>query len=177
MTSSNRNGGSSTPSGLANRALSSPRLALTDLPIINIEPFLRDSSRDDRLRTAHELRSACIDMGFFYLVGHEFAVSDLNTVLQQGKRFFASPTADKMRIAALNVDMPGYIRTGGINPEKNRDNVVDLKERFSMSRDLIENRRRESSSAARPRRSPSTITGTTVLMLAAVATRSLFATA
>jgi isopenicillin N synthase-like dioxygenase len=33
--------------------------------------------------------------------------------------------------------MPGFVRTGGVDPEKNRDKTVDIKERFSMSRELM----------------------------------------
>jgi isopenicillin N synthase-like dioxygenase len=41
-----------------------------------------------------------------------------------------------MKLLSPDVDTPGYIRTGGLDPEKNRDKVVDIKERFSMSREL-----------------------------------------
>lgn len=41
-----------------------------------------------------------------------------------------------MKVLSLNVDMPGFERTGGMDPEKNRDKVVDIKERLSMTREL-----------------------------------------
>ena len=124
-----------------NRALSgSPqRVALADLPIIDLSPFLRESTREDRIRTARELRSACIDIGFFYLKGHGFPLDELDAVLTQGRGFFALPLAEKMKVLSLNVDMPGFVRTGGVDPEKNRDKAVDIKERFSMARELMAN--------------------------------------
>ena len=113
------------------------RVAVADLPIIDLSPFLRDSPREDRMRTARELRAACIDIGFFYATGHGFTSDELAGVLAQGRRFFALPLAEKMKVLSPSVDMPGYVRTGGLDPEKNRDKVVDLKERFSMSRELV----------------------------------------
>jgi isopenicillin N synthase-like dioxygenase len=113
------------------------RTALANLPVIDLSPFLRESTREDRMRTARELRSACIDIGFFYLTGHGFTSSNLDDVLTQGRNFFALPVAEKMKVLSRNVDEPGYIRTGGLDPEKNRDKVVDIKERFSISRDLM----------------------------------------
>src|SRR5262245_43880365 len=122
-----------------NRALSRnpTRAALANLPIIDLSPFLRESGPDARMRVARELRSACIDIGFFYLTGHGFTPAELDSVLTQGRRFFALPIEEKMKVLSLHVDMPGFVRTGGSDPEKNRDKVVDIKERYSMSRELM----------------------------------------
>jgi isopenicillin N synthase-like dioxygenase len=122
-----------------NRALSRnpQRAALANLPVIDISPFLCESTSDDRMHTARELRSACIDIGFFYLTGHGFTPNELDAVLTEGRRFFGLPLEEKMKVLSLNVDMPGFVRTGGLDPEKNRDKVVDIKERFSMSRELM----------------------------------------
>ena len=122
-----------------NRGLSRnpQRAALANLPVIDISPFLRENTRDDRVHTARALRSACIDIGFFYLTGHGFTPSELDAVLAQGRSFFELPFAEKMKVLSHNVDEPGFVRTGGVDPEKNRDKVVDIKERFSMSRELM----------------------------------------
>jgi len=122
-----------------NRVLSRnpQRVALVNLPVIDISPFLCESTHDNRMHTARELRSACIDIGFFYLTGHGFTQNELDAVLTQGRRFFGLPAEEKMKVLSLNVDMPGFVRTGGLDPEKNRDKVVDIKERFSMSRELL----------------------------------------
>lgn len=112
------------------------RIALSKLPVIDISPFLRESARDDRIQAARQLRSACIDIGFFYLTGHGFTASELDCVLAQGRSFFGLPLDEKMKVLSHNIDMPGFVRMGGTDPEKNRDKVVDIKERYSMSRDL-----------------------------------------
>src|SRR5262245_2595546 len=112
------------------------RIALSKLPVIDISPFLRESARDDRIQAARQLRSACIDIGFFYLTGHGFTAIELDCVLAQGRSFFGLPLDEKMKVLSHNIDMPGFVRMGGTDPEKNRDKVVDIKERYSMSRDL-----------------------------------------
>jgi isopenicillin N synthase-like dioxygenase len=70
------------------------------------------------------------------VTGHGFAADALDAVLAEGRRFFALPPAEKMKVLSPDVDTPGYVRTGGLDPEKNRDKAVDIKERFSMSREL-----------------------------------------
>lgn len=121
-----------------NRALSgSPRrAAVSNLPVIDLGPFMGQGAVEDRIRMARAVRSACIDIGFFYVTGHGFSPAELDVVLTQGRQFFALPLAEKMKVLSQNVDMPGFVRTGGIDPEKNRDKVVDIKERFSLTREL-----------------------------------------
>jgi isopenicillin N synthase-like dioxygenase len=121
-----------------NRALSRDprRVAVSNLPIIDLSPFMDESAREDRMHTARAVRSACINIGFFYVTGHGFTVKELNAVLTQGLSFFALPLEEKMKVLSLNADMPGFVRTGGMDPEKNRDKVVDIKERLSMTREL-----------------------------------------
>jgi isopenicillin N synthase-like dioxygenase len=117
-----------------NRSLprSPQRTALANLPVLDISPFLRESTPDERIHMARALRSACIDIGFFYLIGHGFTRGKLDAVLTQGRRFFELPVADKLKLLSHNVDEPGYVRMGGVDPEKNRDRVVDIKERLSL---------------------------------------------
>jgi isopenicillin N synthase-like dioxygenase len=113
------------------------RAAVADLPVIDLSPFLCESAREERVRVARALRSACIDIGFVYITGHGFTPDELDVVLTQGRKFFALPQTEKMKLLSMNVDMPGYVRTGGVDPDKNRDKVVDIKERFSMTRELM----------------------------------------
>jgi isopenicillin N synthase-like dioxygenase len=121
-----------------NRELSAnpKRAALSGLPVIDLSPFMRESALEDRMHIARAMRSACIDIGFFYVTGHGFALSELDAVLAQGRKFFALPLTEKMKVLSQNIDTPGFVRTGGIDPEKNRDKIVDIKERFSLTREL-----------------------------------------
>jgi isopenicillin N synthase-like dioxygenase len=121
-----------------NRALSRDprRVAVSNLPIIDLSPFMVENAREHRMHAARAVRSACIDIGFFYVTGHGFTVRELNAVLTQGLGFFALPLEEKMKVLSPNIDMPGFVRTGGMDPKKNRDKVVDIKERLSLTREL-----------------------------------------
>lgn len=121
-----------------NRALSREpqRVAVSGLPVIDLAPFMTANPREDRTRVARAVRAACIDIGFFYVTGHGFTAGELDAVLREGLCFFALPFEEKMKVLSPNVDSPGFVRTGGMDPEKNRDNVVDIKERYSLTREL-----------------------------------------
>jgi hypothetical protein len=59
-----------------NRALSRDpqRVAVSNLPIIDLSPFMDEGARENRMHTARAVRSACIDIGFFYVTGQGFTV-------------------------------------------------------------------------------------------------------
>jgi isopenicillin N synthase-like dioxygenase len=122
-----------------NRALSRdpPRAAVTGLPVIDLSPFISGGDYEERKHIARTLRAACIDIGFFYVTGHGFSRNELDAVLAEGRSFFALPLEQKMKVLSRNVDMPGFVRTGGLDPEKNRDQAVDIKERLSITRELM----------------------------------------
>lgn len=113
----------------------SERVAVTGLPVIDIAPFMRSSTLEERLEVARALRRACIDIGFFYLVGHDFKQADFDEVLAAGRRFFARPLAEKEKLSRRSdVDL-GFRHTGGV--DANSDRVPDIKERLFLSRELM----------------------------------------
>lgn len=113
------------------------RDALKHIPVIDISPFVNDGSSAARYRVGRELRKACIDVGFFYLTGHDIPGAELDEALQWGHRFFELPLAQKMAVHTKGTGSPGFMRVGGIDPEANPDKAADLKERFIMSRELF----------------------------------------
>jgi isopenicillin N synthase-like dioxygenase len=115
----------------------SGRKAVSQLPLIDLSPFRPGGSLQERRATAAAIRQACIDIGFFYVTGHGFSAEELDESLDWGHRFFELPLEAKMRYAAKNSSASlGFIQTGGLNPEANKDTRVDLKERFYASREL-----------------------------------------
>jgi isopenicillin N synthase-like dioxygenase len=56
---------------------------------------------------AQALRSVCIDIGFFYLIGHDVPSATLTQMFDQSRRFFALPLAEKM---ALDVTQSPVLR-------------------------------------------------------------------
>src|SRR4051812_28895305 len=87
-----------------NLARNPQRAALTNLPVLDISPFLHESALEERVNMARALRSACIDIGFFYLNGHDFTPGMLDAVLAQGRWFFELPVAEKLKLLSHNVD-------------------------------------------------------------------------
>jgi isopenicillin N synthase-like dioxygenase len=122
---------------LGEKSFGIKRDALKSLPVIDASPFVTGGIDTQRRRVAQEIRKACIDVGFFYLTGHCFTASELNDAIMWGHHFFEMPLDAKMTLHTQGPGQPGFMRVGGINPEKNPDKAADLKERFIMSRDLF----------------------------------------
>jgi isopenicillin N synthase-like dioxygenase len=83
--------------------LSATRLPDASLPVIDISG-LRAPDPATRRAVASELRAACLDKGFFYIVGHGVSEAQRRALLDQAKRFFDLPQAAKdavMRRASL----------------------------------------------------------------------------
>jgi isopenicillin N synthase-like dioxygenase len=113
------------------------RVARDALPVIDLAPFVAGGLAADRARTAAELRAACIDIGFFCVVGHGIPQDELDAALDWGRRFFALPVEDKMRIhGAKGPGRLGYAPAGGLGPAASANRAADLKERLSLGRDL-----------------------------------------
>jgi isopenicillin N synthase-like dioxygenase len=69
---------------------------MASLPVIDIGPLLRDGA--DANGVAEQIRVACHDCGFFYVVGHGVD-EDLGGSLEaMSREFFALPLAEKMKI-------------------------------------------------------------------------------
>src|SRR5579871_4069599 len=114
------------------------RSTLASIPTIDFEPFMRDAGSAVKQAVADELRKACIDIGFFYLVGHGIAQAEFDEVHRWGHRFFEQPLAGKRRLArSRSLSGQGYIGVGGTNPDANVNEAPDLKETFSMGREVM----------------------------------------
>jgi len=89
--------------------------------------------RADKLRVAAEIRAACVDVGFFYLVNHGVDASLRDRAFAAAKRFFDQPLAAKSEI---HISQSPHLR--GYTPilEENFDTANgkgDLKESFDMA--------------------------------------------
>jgi len=116
----------------------STRHALNALPVIDIAPFLSGGSAAAREAVARELRRVCIDIGFFYLVGHGLSEAELNEALARGRDFFRLPREEKEKLR-FNTARFGYFPLGGTSEygPGSTNKPGDLKERFSCTREAI----------------------------------------
>ena len=114
------------------------RRVLKKMPVIVVSAYLSDGPLADRMAVAAEIRSACIDIGFFYLRGHGVPLSELDDLNCISKDFFKLPLEEKMKIhASKSVAHRGFISSGGVTPEKANDKFPDIKERYMMSHDTL----------------------------------------
>jgi isopenicillin N synthase-like dioxygenase len=155
------------------------RDAIKSLPMIDISPFVTAGTEAQRNSVARELRKACIDVGFFYLSGHGFSATELGDAIKWGHRFFELPLEAKMTLHTQGPGQTGFMRVGGINPEKNADKAADLKERFIMSRERFPDEPAEGWNSAGQTRWPSEdmLPGFTSFMKAHLAKRVVLAQA
>ena len=116
----------------------STRHARGMLPVIDMAPFLNGGSVAERAAVARELRRVCIDIGFFYLVGHGISESELAEGLTRGRTFFGLPLQEKEKLR-FNAARFGYFPLGGTNEygPASKNGAGDLKERFSCTREAI----------------------------------------
>jgi isopenicillin N synthase-like dioxygenase len=80
-------------------------VAVAKLPIIDFEPFL-DGTAAGKREVAQGLKSACVDVGFFYLANHGVPQPIVDRAVAQARTFFALPLAEKMAISQRKT--PGY---------------------------------------------------------------------
>jgi hypothetical protein len=77
------------------------RAALSELPVVDVSPFVTPSDAAARKAVARELRKACIDIGFFYAVGHGMSADDIAECHDWTRRFFELPRAEKEKVSRL----------------------------------------------------------------------------
>ncbi|MGA2394946.1 MAG: 2OG-Fe(II) oxygenase family protein [Candidatus Lustribacter sp.] len=110
------------------------RKAIAELPIIDVSAFVKGGSSAERSAVAAQLREACINIGFFYIVGHAISAAELDDALGWSHRFFALPLEDKLSISSAKSAIGhGYLQVGGLNSVA----APDIKERVVMSREHL----------------------------------------
>lgn len=91
----------------------------------------------DKAQTVEELRRACTDVGFFYLVDHGIESEFLEQVLEQSKRLFELPLESKKKLCDP-VMTRGYtgMEEETLDPKNQRKG--DTKEGFYLCDDIAE---------------------------------------
>lgn len=109
------------------------RTAFTEIPLVDVAPFLAGGAAEKRA-VAAEVRRICAEVGFFYLVGHGVPEAVVAEARVQAGRFFALPPEEKLK---LHIDrLPnhrGYLGSGEENADPSQPG--DLKEVFKLGRE------------------------------------------
>ncbi|MFU8927737.1 isopenicillin N synthase family dioxygenase [Acinetobacter puyangensis] len=103
------------------------------LPLIDVAA-LSSTNFEDRLAVAKQIRQACLDKGFFYIINHGISADLQQQVFQYSQQFFNLPLPAKEQI-----NKNKSIANRGYEPLKNQtleaDAPPDLKEGFYAGRE------------------------------------------
>ncbi|WP_417582136.1 isopenicillin N synthase family dioxygenase [Nitrincola sp.] len=118
-----------TASGLDARSLD-----FSEIPQIDISP-LYGSDQQARLRVGEEVRTACTQVGFFYVTGHQVPQGVIDATFSAAKSFFALPLSDKIKLDInRSMNMRGY--TPLLHENTNVEGKGDLHEGFDIALDV-----------------------------------------
>ena len=110
------------------------RVAAAALPVIDIT-HLASSDPAARRQVAEAIRAACLDKGFFYVVGHGVQEALIAAAFAETRGFFSQPEAVKAEVdKALSACNRGYERLRGQTLEPGAP--PDLKEGFYIGVEL-----------------------------------------
>ncbi|KIM69976.1 hypothetical protein SCLCIDRAFT_18973 [Scleroderma citrinum Foug A] len=101
--------------------------AFDSIPVINI----RDASTPERRASlAHEIRSACINVGFFYITGHGIPQETIDNLVAAMESYFSLPLETKMKLhhKEIGPNFKGYNPPLGSNVDP--ANMGDIRESF-----------------------------------------------
>ena len=70
------------------------------IPTINISPLLNSNFNSLMAKnTIKKIEKACIDVGFFQVIGHGINIKEINNVCKIGNKFFNSSDDNKNKLA------------------------------------------------------------------------------
>ena len=105
-------------------------LSLQKIPIIDIEPLVRDvGTLKEMEKTIMAIKDACRNVGFFYVKNHGIPENHLESVFSDIKAFFALPIEEKMKIRMGKSQIyRGYTPIGKelTNEKKDWNEAVDF---------------------------------------------------
>lgn len=101
----------------------------TAIPLIDVGPLYRDDEAAAR-RVAAEIRRCSIEIGFFYVTGHNVSRERMHGILDAARRFFTFPEAKRQAIK-VNAAHRGYVPYA--ESTLDRAYAVDLKHSFNFA--------------------------------------------
>jgi isopenicillin N synthase-like dioxygenase len=115
------------------------RAPIDSLPVIDFSAFTGNGSVAEKRTVAAEIRTACTDLGFFYLSGHGLPDSHIPETFEWAYRFFALPAEIKMKVhSALSDANRGYNPLPAEDFAKLPTGAPDYKETFDTCREMAD---------------------------------------
>ncbi|MEM8731491.1 MAG: 2-oxoglutarate and iron-dependent oxygenase domain-containing protein [Pseudomonadota bacterium] len=104
------------------------------LPVVDISPLMSGDAHA-RAQVGAAIRSACLEVGFFYIVNHAVPDATIKAAFAATEWFFDLPLESKLAVSnTKSAAMRGY--TGLLEENTDPDNNGDLHEAFDLSLDL-----------------------------------------
>jgi isopenicillin N synthase-like dioxygenase len=123
------------------------RVPLKNLPVIDISPFVTGTNAAARQKVGEDIRNACLNIGFFYLIGHGIPTAELDEVVEWGHRFWALPLEERLALQKTPDSRGlGFVPSGGT--QAGEDKAVDTREVFSLCREVLPGEPEEGRGAA-----------------------------
>jgi isopenicillin N synthase-like dioxygenase len=70
------------------------------IPTIDISPLIKNNFNSTKsLETIKKIDKACIDVGFFQIIGHGIPLNKIIKICSVGEKFFNSPNTNKLKLA------------------------------------------------------------------------------
>ncbi|KAJ7546118.1 hypothetical protein O6H91_08G025400 [Diphasiastrum complanatum] len=96
-----------------------------------------DLSSDDEHKLAAQIRQACLESGFFYVVNHGIDLQFINEVFKHSKRFFSLPLEEKMKVLQ-DKNNRGYTPYAEEMLDPDKQSRGDSKEGYYIGVEILE---------------------------------------
>lgn len=108
----------------------------TNIPVVDLQPFSSNSTAEDRRKAAHDLVTACREIGFVYIKNHGVPEEELERAFDISKKFYNLPTDQKMKAphppgwaVHRGYSWPGLEKvSSALGEEDNEESVKQLRE-------------------------------------------------
>ena len=83
----------------------SRRLSFSEIPIISLKG---NNSNELSYSTVEALKTACTEVGFFYVIDHGIELGLIHSMVKEAERFFAQPISEKCKVQ-IDQRIRGYL--------------------------------------------------------------------
>ncbi|KAF9234877.1 2OG-Fe(II) oxygenase [Melanogaster broomeanus] len=110
--------------------------AFTSIPIIDLS---KDTTPEGRTALAHEIRDACMKVGFFYIQNHSIPQTCFDNILTAMQTYFSLPVETKMKLHHKTVaNFKGYSPPLDANIDPANNHKGDFHEGFEIGWEELE---------------------------------------
>lgn len=103
------------------------------VPLIDISSFTAtETTEEERAKCVNQILSACMDVGFFKIVGHGVPEEIINNLAVHSRRFFEQPAQIKEQTVDPTDSSHGYFSKENVNAASGREGPPDIREGYAI---------------------------------------------